>query len=49
MSKVKWVALRDINVYKKFETILRQLRIPHADFKENLDFRLDEILYELFN
>lgn len=47
-SNIKWVELRDINGYKRFAQILKELEIPFTEFKGNLDAHLDKILMELF-
>lgn len=46
--KVKWVELRSKNGYSKFQQILRELNVPHTDFKEDLDNRLEEIFSGIF-
>jgi hypothetical protein len=45
---VFWVALRDPDGYKHFGIALKQLGIPHKDYKGNLDKDLPKILEELF-
>ena len=45
---VRWIELRSENGYTKFETVLRELNIPHRSFSGNIDSRLDEIFGELF-
>jgi len=46
--KIHWVALRDLNGYKRFKLALEKLNIPHADYNGNLDIDLPVILTELF-
>lgn len=46
--KVKWVELRDHNGYKRFKKVLENLKIPHKDFKGNLDTQLEKIFKEIF-
>ncbi|MEZ4908853.1 MAG: CfrBI family restriction endonuclease [Saprospiraceae bacterium] len=45
---VEWVELRDIDGYKKFETILQNLNIPHNRQIDKLDVKLEKILESLF-
>ena len=45
---VRWIELRSENGYTKFETVLRELNIPHRSFSGNIYSRLDEIFGELF-
>ena len=45
---VNWIALRDKEGYKRFGLALKELGIPHADYKGNLDEDLPIILEELF-
>lgn len=49
MLKVKWVELRGENGYKRFGTVLKELEIPHTEFKGNLDEHLDKILSQLLD
>lgn len=46
---IKWIALRDFNGYKKFKSILEQLKIPHSDYTGNLEEDLPVILDNLLN
>ena len=45
---VNWVALRDKNGYKRFGLVLEKLKIPHKNYKGNLDVDLPRILDKLF-
>ena len=44
---VKWVELRSVNGYKKFNNILQDLDIPHTSFTGNIDTKLEEIFKEI--
>jgi hypothetical protein len=46
--KVEWVELRDNNGWKKFESVLENLKIPHEEFKGDLNKALDKIFKEIF-
>lgn len=43
---INWVALRDVNGFKKFKNILEKLNIPHQEYIGNLDEDLIKILDE---
>jgi DNA-dependent RNA polymerase auxiliary subunit epsilon len=45
---VEWVELRDENGFKRFESVLENLNIPHKKVQENLENKLDKIIDELF-
>ena len=45
---INWVALRDKDGYKRFGLRLKRLKIPHTDYKGDLDVDLQKILDELF-
>jgi len=45
---VRWIELRSPDGYKKFETILQELNIPHSQLQGDVNERLEEILNELF-
>jgi trans-2-enoyl-CoA reductase len=45
---VNWIALRDIDGYKRFGLALEKLNIPHTDYNGDLDIDLPKILEELF-
>lgn len=47
--EVKWVELRNENGYKRFEKILKELKIPYQSFNGDLDYQLDKIFSELFD
>jgi hypothetical protein len=44
----QWVELRDHNGYKRFKKVLENFKIPHKDFKGNLDKELDKIFKKIF-
>lgn len=46
--EIKWVELRSEIGYKKFRNILQELEIPHSDFVEDIDERLNQIFAEIF-
>jgi len=45
---VRWIELRSPDGYKKFETVLQELNIPHSQLQGDVNKRLEEILDELF-
>jgi len=45
---VRWIELRSPDGYKKFETVLQELNIPHSQLQGDVNKRLEEILNELF-
>lgn len=47
--KVEWVELRDKEGYRRFKKILENLKIPHQDFKGDIDSALKKIFQEIFN
>ncbi len=44
--RVEWVELH--KGYKRFGTVLSNLKIPHSDFKGNIDLKLEEIFKKIF-
>jgi hypothetical protein len=44
--KIEWVELHE--GYQRFEKVLSNLKIPHSDFKGNIDHKLEEIFKEIF-
>lgn len=46
--KVEWVELRSDGGFRRFETILEHLKIPHEKLPENIDKRLDSVFKEIF-
>lgn len=44
---VRWIELRSENGYSKFETILKELNIPHNQLQDDVDKRLDQVLNEI--
>lgn len=46
--KVEWVELRSDGGFKRFETVLEHLRIPHENLPENFDRKLEIIFKEIF-
>lgn len=45
---VKWVELRSEGGFKRFETVLNQLKIPHMNLPKNIDKKLEIIFKEIF-
>ncbi|MCZ2127016.1 MAG: CfrBI family restriction endonuclease [Anaerolineales bacterium] len=45
---VKWVELRSVNGYAKFETILQEFSIPYAPFAGSLNQNLEKALTKFF-
>lgn len=45
---VKWIELRSPEGYRKFGTILRELRVPYIEFGGDLDIRLNAIFADMF-
>ena len=46
--KVEWVELRSDGGFKRFETVLENLRIPHIKFKNHSNNKLDSVFKEIF-
>ncbi|OGG42055.1 restriction endonuclease [Candidatus Jorgensenbacteria bacterium RIFCSPLOWO2_01_FULL_45_25b] len=46
--KVEWVELRSDVGFKRFETILDHLKIPHEKLPENIDKKLEKVFKEIF-
>jgi len=46
--KVEWVELRSDGGFKKFETVLDYLKIPHEKLPENIDKKLEVVFKEIF-
>lgn len=46
--KVKWVELRSDGGFKRFETVLDHLDIPHEKLPENIDKKLEVVFKEIF-
>ncbi|GHT72878.1 hypothetical protein FACS189456_2540 [Bacteroidia bacterium] len=46
---INWVALRDVNGFRRFKLALEKLGIPYSDFVGDLDKSVDKILAELFD
>lgn len=46
--KVEWVELRSYGGFKKFETVLNHLKIPHEKLSQNVDKKLEAIFKEIF-
>lgn len=44
---VEWVELRSDDGYKRFAKVLRSLKIPHRDFKGDIENKLTEIFSEI--
>ncbi len=45
---VEWVELRDRDGFKRFETILENLNIPHAKLTKNIDKELEKVFTAIF-
>jgi hypothetical protein len=45
---VHWIELRTENGYKRFLEVLKALNVPHSEFDEDLNQRLDNILAEIY-
>lgn len=46
--KIGWVELRDKEGYKRFNKVLGDLKIPHREFKGNIEKPLEKIFKEIF-
>ena len=46
--KVEWVEMRSDGGFRRFETVLDHLKIPHCKLKEKFDQKLEEIFNEIF-
>ena len=46
--KVEWVEMRSDGGFKRFETILDHLKIPHEKLPENIDKKLEVVFKEIF-
>jgi len=46
--KIQWVELRDKDGFKRFKTVLKNLNIPHTDYKGDLDKNIETILTKIF-
>lgn len=46
--RIEWVELRNSDAFKRFTTVLKNLRIPFKDFAGNVDERLPQIFKEVF-
>lgn len=46
--KVEWVELRNKDGYKRFGKVLENLKIPHEDFKGDVNSALKKIFQEIF-
>lgn len=45
---VEWIELRSDKGFRRFETVLRNLRIPHEKLPENFDKKLESVFKEIF-
>jgi len=45
---IQWVELRSVNGYKKFQTVLEALNVPHSDLTEDFSTRLEAVLKEIY-
>jgi len=46
--KVEWVEMRSDGGFRKFETVLDHLKIPHEKLSENFDKKLEVVFKEIF-
>lgn len=46
--KVEWVELRSDGGFKRFETVLAHLNIPHAKLPDDVDKELEKVFKEIF-
>jgi hypothetical protein len=46
--KVEWVELRSDGGFKRFETVLDHLNIPHAKLPDNIDKKLEIVFKNIF-
>lgn len=46
---IEWVELRNSDGFKRFATVLHNLRIPHSQVSGNIDQRLSEVFKEIFH
>jgi len=46
--QVEWVELRSDDGFKKFESVLNNLKIPHKKLPQNIDKKLENIFKEIF-
>jgi len=46
--KVEWIELRGDGGFKRFETVLDHLKIPHEKLPENIDKKLEMVFKEIF-
>ena len=45
---VEWVELRSAGGFMRFETVLRNLKIPHRKLRDNFDNKLNSVFREIF-
>ena len=45
---VEWVELRSAGGFMRFETVLRNLKIPHIKLRDNFDNKLNSVFREIF-
>ncbi|MBF0227606.1 MAG: hypothetical protein HQK76_19335, partial [Desulfobacterales bacterium] len=45
--KVEWVELRNEIGFKRFKSVLENLKIPHKELIKNIDTEIDSILLEI--
>jgi len=46
--KVEWVEMRSDGGFRRFETVLDHLKIPHEKLPENIDKKLEVVFKEIF-
>jgi len=47
--KVEWVEMRSDGGFRRFETVLDHLKIPHEKLPENIEKKLETVFKEIFN
>lgn len=45
---IEWIELRNEEGFKRFAEVLKNLKIPHLEFKGNIDERLEQIYKDIF-
>ena len=46
--KVEWVELRNDGGFERFDTVLKNLKIPHTKLPNNIDKELEVVFKEIF-
>lgn len=45
----EWIELRSVEGYKRFAEVLRRLGIPHTEFNDDVDKKLNNVFEEMFS